>query len=423
MVSILHRYVLRELVRSFLFAFFTLLLIMLLGGMIKPLKMGLSLGQILRFLPYILPYSLPWVVPAALLTSSLMTYGRLAADNELTATAAGGLPVRYMCYPAFVLALLFSLAEMPINGRLIPYCRAEQRRVIAAALAERPFALGMLGGQETIEIGDFRLLVGSIDDDLLHGVLVIAPVQEQETPPEGPKTAPPEKPQKPDKGAPPAKSEKPGKAERAPGGGKPEPAAPHRMQLYRAQEARYSMDTEKKAIRIEFKDARYTIVTPDESASGWLDLKADEQTITIPVQDTSQRIRTARNDLYNDEIRPQIAEDRKALAGHALDPAARRGVAAHLNQMLTEIHRREALSFTSLVLCLVGVPLGIWIRRESKLASFGIGVVVFLMHQSLLIGAEAVAMNQKLSPLLVMWAPDALIGLLGIVLLLRTFRR
>ncbi|MBL7224042.1 MAG: LptF/LptG family permease [Candidatus Brocadiae bacterium] len=396
MVRILHRYVLHELARSFLLAFFALMIIMMLGGIYKPLSMGFSLSQLLRFMPYLLPYALPWVIPAALLTATLMTYGRLSADNELMATEASGLPIRYMCYPAIVASLAVVACGLPMNSQFIPYCRTMQKRVIADAIAERPFAIGTLGSEETIKMGDFRLFVASIEDDVLHKVLVIAPMED-----------PAEEPEDSGKKRAAATTPKPAR----------------RVQVYRADEAHYSVDKEKHVIRIALKDARYTIVTPNESASGWLDLKAEEQTITIPIATGSGHLRTARSELYSHELETEAAALQELLASGTVPERRVPDTIKRRCSLLTEIHRREALAFSSFVLCLLGVPLGILIRRESKLASFSVAVLVFLALYSLLVGGEALAMQQVLSPRVALWGPDIIMGTLGLGFLLHTFRR
>ena len=79
-----------------------------------------------------------------------------------------------------------------------------------------------------------------------------------------------------------------------------------------------------------------------------------------------------------------------------------------LRRTLSEIHMREALAFSALVLCLVGVPLGIWIRRESKLASFAIALIVFVVHYALIAGAEGMAVKGRLAPAAALWTPDLL---------------
>ena len=133
MLSLLHRYALRELLRSFILAFFTLASIMLLGALFKPLKMGLGISDVAGLLPYLLPYSLAWVIPAALLTACVMAYGRLSAENELLAVCASGVPLRYMCYPAFVLAIALTGFTLPLSDTIIPRCRSSMKSVLREA--------------------------------------------------------------------------------------------------------------------------------------------------------------------------------------------------------------------------------------------------------------------------------------------------
>jgi len=201
------------------------------------------------------------------------------------------------------------------------------------------------------------------------------------------------------------------------------PRRGRRVQVYRADEAHYSVDKEKDVIRIALKDARYTIVTPNESASGWLDLKAEEQTITIPIATGSGHIRTARSELYSHELETEAAALQERLASGALTERQVLGTIKRRCSLLTEIHRRQSLAFSPFVLCLLGVPLGILIRRESKLASFSVAVLVFLALYSLLVGGEALAMQQVLSPRVALWGPDIIMGTLGLGFLLHTFRR
>ena len=410
-ISSLHRYVLRELLASLLLAFFAISIVMILGGIYRPLRLGLSLGHLLKFLPYALPCALPWIIPASLLTACLMTYGRLSADNELVATAACGVPVRYMCYPAFVVAAVLTAAALPLNRRLIPYCKNRQKVVLSQAFAEQPFSVALLAGFETIEIGRMKVFAETIEPEarpegeegpdvfLLHNVIVIEEREEAaEQPEDGAKKTPA------------------GRAPAMPG------TQGRSMGVYRAKQVRYTRDSASCKIRLEFEDARHTIVTPGKPALGWLDVYIGEQSKELEMEDPSKRPREARAELFTTELHGRAAEQADEMV-RAKRRRKRLRAKDRLVGVLTEIHRREALAFAPLVLCLVGVPLGIWIRRESKLAAFALAVLVFLMLYAMLVGGEGLAMKQKLPPRIALWAPDAIMGLLGIGLLLRAFRR
>ena len=425
MLSILHRYVLRELVQSFLVAFLALMTVMLLGAIFQPLRHGISLGTLLRFLPFALPYSLAWVIPASLLTACLMTYGRLSADNELMATAACGLPLRYMCYPALVVAILASAAALPLNDWLIPYCRARSKSVLRDEFMRRPFSGRLMAGHEILEIGTFKVYAESIDEEkqLLHKVLVMAPREDDGA--GGTDKRPPPK-----------------------DGARVE-QAPHSVQVNRADVATYQVDLTGNTVSIVLHDAEYCVVTPEKSATVWLNVGAAKQKIAIPVEGSGRPLRSKRSELYTSELwqktaklAPQLAKVEGQLAAvssqlarppQGQDKYLRKrekrlkkelaGERKRLARVLTEIRRREGLALSNLALCLVGVPLGVMIRRESKLASFAVAVFVFLLLYALLVGGEGLATEGKLSPKVALWGPDALMGLLGIGLLLHTFRR
>ena len=93
-----------------------------------------------------------------------------------------------------------------------------------------------------------------------------------------------------------------------------------------------------------------------------------------------------------------------------------------LARTMAEVHLREALSAATFVLALVGVPLGIWIRRESRLASFAVAVLVFVLLYALLAGGECMAVKERVPAALALWTPDVLTGGLGVGLLLQLSR-
>ncbi|MFP4056897.1 MAG: LptF/LptG family permease [Candidatus Brocadiia bacterium] len=389
MLSILHRYVLRELVRSFVLAFLALTAIMLLGALFKVLPIGLGLGDLARLMPYLIPYSLAWVIPAAMLTACVMTYGRLAAENELKAVCASGIPLRYMCYPALLVAVVLTALSIPLNDRVIPRCRVARDAVLWEALTRNPFAATMLG---TSEIGDHKVYVQSVEDKTLHNVVVYERPEER-------------------------------KSEEAPADEEAE-AAP--VRVFRARKATYQMkknEQDQPGIEIRLEDAEWTFIHPARSARSWLTATAEQATRWLSVEDPSEKPRRGRSETATPELLARAERQRQAAAKASPGSRAERRAKESLAETLTEIHKRSGLAFSTLALCLVGIPLGIWMRRESKLASFAIAVTVFLMLYAMLIGGEGLAREQKLPPRLALWAPDVLTGALGLGMLLHTFRR
>ena len=410
MLSTLHRYVFRELVKGFAMSFLALCVIMVLGGAFKSLRHGIGPVEILRFVPYLLPFFFAWVIPGAMLTTCVMTYGRLSAENELAAVRASGVPLRYMCYPAVLVALILTALAVPLNDQLIPYCRMRKGEELRRIIMEEPFKFKAAGGDETIELGDYRIFVERVEGRKLYNVVVVAPRKEHEdisTRSHG--------------------ADRPATAARArrdvPGSRGSAARQSRDVYVYRAESAVYSVDAADQTIRIELQNAEYTIVAPDRSARSWLKMSAGVQVIRISAEpDAADRFARKRGNSSTRDLQRRVIGNRHALA-MATAPKEQQLLRVRINRAQTEIHRREALSFATVALCLVGVPLGIWMRRESKLASFGVAVFVFLLHYALLIGGEGLATERRVAPWLAMWTPDVLTGALGLGMLLHTFRR
>ena len=82
-MKILTRYVIGQVLRSFLLALVMITTIFVLFMvMAEAANAGLGPRDILRIVPYIIPSSMPYTVPVALLFSVSVVYGRMASDNE-----------------------------------------------------------------------------------------------------------------------------------------------------------------------------------------------------------------------------------------------------------------------------------------------------------------------------------------------------
>jgi len=109
----LQRYVLREFAISFTLALTACTLIMLLGVIFtfgnNFESFGLSTGRIAMLSPYLMPRAFCWSIPPAAMIAVIFVFGRLAAENEIIAAQAGGAPMRILAFPiilcGFVLAL------------------------------------------------------------------------------------------------------------------------------------------------------------------------------------------------------------------------------------------------------------------------------------------------------------------------------
>jgi LPS export ABC transporter permease LptF/LPS export ABC transporter permease LptG len=115
-MRILNRYVFLEILGPFFLGLvvFSFVIIPRLPG--RPLELlvqkNVSPQEILLILSYILPTILTFSIPMSTLLGILVCFGRLSADNEVTAMRSGGVSIRNLVKPVFVFALLTWLATL-----------------------------------------------------------------------------------------------------------------------------------------------------------------------------------------------------------------------------------------------------------------------------------------------------------------------
>jgi lipopolysaccharide export system permease protein len=121
---ILSRYILREHFGPFGFSFATITLIFLLDLVFRHLSRILSKGLPPAVVIEFLGLNLAWIVataaPMAVLTATLMAFGRLAADHEITAMQASGISLARQTTPIFLAAFALAAGLIWFNNNVLP---------------------------------------------------------------------------------------------------------------------------------------------------------------------------------------------------------------------------------------------------------------------------------------------------------------
>ncbi len=121
-MSTLHGYILRDLLRTFLLTVAALTgVFTLCGGLLNIARReALNAGDLFAVLPLLLPVAVTFTMPVAALFAATLVYGRLAADNELTACRAAGINVHRLLLSAVLLALFTATATALLSNFVIP---------------------------------------------------------------------------------------------------------------------------------------------------------------------------------------------------------------------------------------------------------------------------------------------------------------
>jgi hypothetical protein len=121
----------------------------------------------------VLPTALAYAAPCAMLFTICLVYGRMSADNEITAIRASGVGLGRMASPVILLALAMTALCFYINTTLAPMCRFQFRTLFLQLATENPMALL----EEGVAIRDFpgyEIYIGNKKANMIEDVRIMA---------------------------------------------------------------------------------------------------------------------------------------------------------------------------------------------------------------------------------------------------------
>jgi lipopolysaccharide export LptBFGC system permease protein LptF len=339
---ILQRYILRELISTFLFAFSAVLAICLVGSMFEVFRVFPNFGFTImaKMLPLALGTMSSWVMLIASCTAGTLVYARLAADNEITAMRTCGIHIGRIVAPGLLLGLLLTAAAYPINEFVIPPARHHRR----VSVQQSPFLFLRLPppGKQDFRIGSARLCYTDFRDGRMEKPVLMK-----------------------------FKDDKLVMQWFAPSG---------------------TILAEDRPIRVVMSKPRYRQI----DAQGHEELFSAESDMSIPLEPEE----TPKGEWPLTEQPADILWS-KVLASN--DPAFR-------NPILLQLHTRYAQSLAPLLLILVSVPIGILVRRGSRLAGLGAAVPPLMVYVVAFFIFQGLGSDNRANPLLAAYAPDLILG-------------
>jgi lipopolysaccharide export system permease protein len=425
-MKILHRYVIAEFIAPFLISIGVFTFVMLLDKLLDLLDMIVSKGVPLvivgEIFVLLLPSMVAVVVPMAVLSGILIAIGRLSGDMEVTAMKACGIGVFRLLLPLSAVAVLLGGILVVFNDSILPGANHRAKNLLLDVGTMRPTAR-IVSGMFVEDLDNYRILVEGKDDltGRLRGVVIHQSI--------------------------------PGKPLRTisamTGTMRPMGANHLRMTLENGQ--MHELDHNG---RYRFSD--FTTYTLDMARSEDLvrrdrDSRGDREMSTRQMQvriDSLYRMEAA---LF-DSIRLVATEpflrvvhgerpyetdpgaDSLALIRAAREWLMRAGTSATLtadrieylrleqNRFEVEIQKKYSIPFACLVFVLLGVPLGLSTRRANTGISLAVSLLFILVYYFFLITGENMADKGQTPAWVAMWAPNIVMGALGVHLLFRSLR-
>tara|TARA_Y100001970_G_scaffold8569_1_gene9950 strand:+ start:1427 stop:2776 length:1350 start_codon:yes stop_codon:yes gene_type:complete len=141
-LKIINRYIFKELISPFILSLFILVFVLLTQFMIKHLDKflgkGLSFGVIFKFIIYQSASILSLAAPMAILVATMMAFGRLSSDNEITGFKASGVNYFDFLKPSLLFGFIIVLSMIPFNLWILPDMNHNMRKLSYQVSKDRP---------------------------------------------------------------------------------------------------------------------------------------------------------------------------------------------------------------------------------------------------------------------------------------------
>jgi lipopolysaccharide export system permease protein len=422
----LHKYVLTQQIPPFLFGIFIIIFILVLDFLYKNLETLIGKGVPILVSTELLGLSLGWMivmaVPMAVLIGTLISFMRLASDNEIVAMRTSGISLLSIAKPLLIASLALSFAMIPVHNYVVPETNHRLANLLVSIHRKKP-ALQLRDGVFANDIKGYSILAEKVKGNRIEGITISK-----------------------------LEGDKPAQTIRAEHGDLSfaEDGNTLVMKLYNGEIHDVDEKDPKRYLRLKF--TQHTLNIPD--AGGKLvrvqrDYRGEREmsigALSTEVASFKRKLTEQRKQVR--EILDKTAEDLPALAA-AADSGGASPSSGKITAMMTsahdrlrtlenqqagyersirsysvELHKKVAISFACAVFVLLGIPIGARTRDGGTGAGMVASISVFAVYYAFLRAGETLADRGYVPPFLSMWAANILLGSLGLWLLVRTNRQ
>ena len=437
-MKLLTRYILKEHFIPFVYALLILIFLLFTNFFLKAidrlLGKGLPLSIMLEYLFLNMGWVLSLAIPMAVLIATLMAFGRLSEDNEVTALRSSGVSFPKILLPALIFSFVIAGPLIYFNNFILPEMNHKTRKLYRDIYRKRP-DLSIEPGYFIDDLPKYSLIVKDKKDGKYQDVRIYSKEQTKT------------------------------------------------QTSINAKEGTFS--TLKDAILLTLFDGeiheldtqnlqnyrriifeKHQIVIPAEDLmlkSGSSPSRGDRDMTVTMINDKIESYRQKQGEILK-RIRKKIEKEFK-LNEVPKDYESAKDLIDHQNQLLTqdttltskqvknkkrtlkilsqrlssdyqqfvgyqkninrirvEKHKKFSIPVACIVFILIGAPLGIMAKKGSLVTSISFSFGFFLIYWIFLIGGEELADRNLLSPVIAMWTPNVLLGTVGIIMSVITTR-
>ena len=379
-MRVIHRYILQDFLVIFTLTLLVFTFVMSIGALFKAIDLlarGISPAVIGKYFVFNIPYMLSFTIPMSTLTATLLLFGRLSMDGEITAMRSGGMNIWQIAAPVIFMSVVLTFICILLNYEVSPRAHFARDKALMDVGEIDPLDLLEEGVYNTTFPG-LQVYVGHVNKSERR----IEDVVINELNPLG---------------------------------------------IRRTILAKYGLvDHDKKNKIMEVNLYEVKIDQPDRKAAGG---------------DAAQKVRGMHfpTDSYNfrmdleEELSPKKAKKRrkdftfKELLYTIHHPEehyktdSSKALLKHKMKLMVEGNKRMSLALTCFSFALLGIPLGMKSKRKESSSGIALSLALVVVYYFFIITAESITGYPEYFPDLLVWIPVFLAQIAGVILLRRIY--
>lgn len=387
---------------------------------------GLGLWVILKLIAFNLAWMVVLVVPMAVLVATLMAFGNLSQNNEITVMKSSGVSLYKMMAAPFIASIVLGYLLFLFNNDVLPDANHHAKLLMEDISRQKP-TLSLEPGVFSQEVSNYAILVRGIkkSDSELEDVVIY------------------------------------------------DNTDPGRVDIVTAQKGKiyFSKDQSKLIMdlwngeihessnnqsdlyrKLIFKKHRITMNADQfsfqQSAPGGPrgDRELSTQAMALIADSLRQLKQSSLKSLSGVTNKYLLAEGQNPFASYPINKLNKsdiiytralekirtaqnivlsnfrmeESVQDQLNSYMVEIHKKYALPVACIVFILIGAPLGVMVKKGGFGVAASISLFFFVVYWAFLIAGEKLADRNIITPFWGMWSANILLSIIGLLLTTKT---
>ena len=386
---------------------------------------GLDGWVITKLIAYNLSWMVVLVVPMASLVATLMAFGNLSQNNEVTIMKSSGISLYKMMIPPFIASIVVAILLFQFNNDVLPDAN-HQAKILMSDISRTKPTLSLEPGFFSQEVNNYAILVRSIDQksNWLHQITIYDYSN-------GAKIN--------------VVTADSGKIFFS------KDQSKLLMDLYHGEIHESDVQNTTMYRKLEFEKHiitmdgdQFSFQQSGPTSRGERELSVNDMQV---IADSIKKVLNENISAFKKEVNRHLfidsvksRNDSENNLGKSPELVYLRSIdkvrtvknivlsnfnrvewsKRELEKYEVEIYKKYALPGACIIFMLIGAPLGVMVRKGGFGVAAGISLFFFLIYWAFLIGGEKLSERGFFSPFIGMWAANIVLGVVGIILTIKT---